>query len=598
MQYNKIKFLNNAHNISLVTKGYSGDEKYTFIKNNKTFFLKITKKKINNDLENILSKGNIPHPRIVEIGSFDEFYYIIEEYIETDNLKENLCKYEPKFIYEQGFKIGKKYSNLRSIYKDKRVDRYVISAYREEILDKINKLENLIKNIKLNENAKDFMAFTTCYLQKKFHFIKNSLIVYGHTDIKPSNFLISDDLIYAIDIEDTDYVEIARALMWSYARSDHEFDEKNFSFAKGYLDGLFSFAIPKEVFLSMDYTYMFNMVNIFIEYLENDEINRLYNKIDFIKNNYIKSGKVIISKIIKNIVNVEGISLIKNATIDLVSNSFDPNNLTFKVTKNGKRFFFKMMQINSTKYTKIKKTYKLLKKLNIPSPKTLKCGRLKKNLYYVVFEFVNLPNMATFLINSFENGVKYGQTVASYMIKLKNCQLDKANTFNNCDLDKQMKKMIDFIYGDKEENIFIKWSKSKLLNTINNYIESFNDEPINLIHGDIKFDNILFGENNIFFVDNESFLYSYDVINFRYSLFLAFDNKAALEFKGFINGYLKYMNDGKIPSRITQQIKILLLNHILEKVLDMKKSNDYNGIENINDLLDYCLGNRSIEWLN
>lgn len=301
MRYNKIKFLNKVHNISIVTKGYSGDEKYTFIKNNKKYFLKITKQKINSDLENILNEGNIPHPHIIEIGNFDEFYYIIEEYIEANNLKENINKYDSKFIYEQGFKIGEKYSHLRNKYIDKKVDRNAITTYINEILEKIKKLEKLIKDIKLEKTAQEFITFTICYLQKNFHFIKNSLMVYGHTDIKPSNFLISNGLIYAIDIEDTNYIEISRSLMWSYARSDHELDKKNFSFAKGYLDGLFSFDIPTNIFFSMNYNYMFNIINIFIEYLENKEIKRLYNKINFINDNYKKNNKILISKVIKNI---------------------------------------------------------------------------------------------------------------------------------------------------------------------------------------------------------------------------------------------------------------------------------------------------------
>ena len=43
------------------------------------------------------------------------------------------------------------------------------------------------------------------------------------------------------------------------------------------------------------------MINIFIEYLENKEIKRLYNKINFINDNYKKNNKILISKVIKNI---------------------------------------------------------------------------------------------------------------------------------------------------------------------------------------------------------------------------------------------------------------------------------------------------------
>ena len=113
MDLQKIKFLKNVKDFETVTEGYGGAEKFLFTKNGKRYFIKVGEFQTFENLEQILSDADIPHPKIVEIGKFDETNtYIIEEAIDGMPLKYLLDDLDVKFVYEYGFRLGEKIINL------------------------------------------------------------------------------------------------------------------------------------------------------------------------------------------------------------------------------------------------------------------------------------------------------------------------------------------------------------------------------------------------------------------------------------------------------------------------------------------------------
>ena len=78
--------------------------------------------------------------------------------------------------------------------------------------------------------------------------------------------------------------------------------------------------------------------------------------------------------------------------------------------------------------------------------------------------------------------------------------------------------------------------------------------------------------------------------------FLNKDNKC---YKGFVNGYLKFMYNGKIPIRIQDQAKLLLIYYVVRSVRKiLEKRNDDSKIKMVlNGCRKYIDGDSDIEWL-
>ena len=167
------------------------------------------------------------------MGRYNEkVNYIIEKFVAGENLKDLLDGYNLGEMYEFGWQIGKAYGNLRKVYPDQPVPESLCQEYMESSNDRITKLRELLAaEDKVNTKARQEMLTVAEFLKNTLPCVKNSLMVYGHTDVKPSNFLIHNGEILALDIESTRYKEITASIMWAYTRVDFK-DEKNLAFAE------------------------------------------------------------------------------------------------------------------------------------------------------------------------------------------------------------------------------------------------------------------------------------------------------------------------------------------------------------------------------
>ena len=298
--FKRIKFLNGANQIEKIDKGYSGAAKFSFNKAGEKYFLKIGHFRLSFGLEEILTESGVPHPEIVEMGRYDEqMNYMIEKFVEGENLKDLLDEYNLGEIYKFGWQIGGVYGNLRKVYPDQPVPESLCQEYVKSSSDRITKLQGLLTaEDKVSVEARQEMLTVAEFLKNTLPCVKNSLVVYGHTDVKPSNFLIHNGEILALDIESTRYKEITASTIWAYARVDFK-DEKNLAFAKGYLDGLFDNKVPAAVWACCNHNYAFNMVGYFVKYLSNGSYERLNKLLRHIEKNYLKDGKIEIDKSIR-----------------------------------------------------------------------------------------------------------------------------------------------------------------------------------------------------------------------------------------------------------------------------------------------------------
>lgn len=296
----RIKFLNDASGVAKIDKGYSGAVKFAFEKDGEKYFLKIGKFGVNYDLEKILTEANIPHPTIVETGWYNkDIGYVIEKYVGGENLKDALSKYDAEEFYDFGLEIGSKYRNLRKVYPDQPVSESLCDEYAKSIDEKIKKLNDLLNlDDTMNLVSRRVMLAVAKFLQNSLCYVKDSLMVYGHTDVKPSNFLLRDGKILATDVEITEYKEITASMIWTFARVDFE-DSKNLAFAQGYLAGLFNYNVPAGVWKCCNHNYAYNMVEYFVRYLERKDYEKLGRLLQHIAANYLADGKIIIDKYLR-----------------------------------------------------------------------------------------------------------------------------------------------------------------------------------------------------------------------------------------------------------------------------------------------------------
>ena len=296
----RIKFLNGASGLQKIDKGYSNAVKFAFEKAGEKYFLKIGKFEINDELEQILTEAAIPHPAIIEMGQYGEaLSYVIEKFVDGDNLKDVIDEYSVDEMYNFGREIGSKYKNLRKVYPDQPVPESLREEYARSTGERVERLKNLLDLDKVVNQADTYDMLTVAdFLQNSLPCVKDSLMVYGHTDTKPSNFLLCNGKVVAMDIENTRCKEITASMMWAYARVDYK-DEKNLAFAMGYLEGLFEDKVPTGVLKCCNHNYAYNMVGYFAKYLERKDYGRLGRLLRHIKANYLVDGKIEVDKYLR-----------------------------------------------------------------------------------------------------------------------------------------------------------------------------------------------------------------------------------------------------------------------------------------------------------
>ncbi len=601
MDLQKIKFLKGAKDIQPFDEGFSGAQKFLFTKDDKKYFIKIGKFKIDNDLEQILTKAEIPHPKIVDLGAIDEHSnYLIEEYIEGENLKKKLDSYAPKFIYEFGFKLGEKFRNLRRIYPDQPVSKTCYNKFIREVETKLDKLKTALSNSKtaLNKQQTKFTTYLTNYLTNNKDLFKNSTMVYSHNDIKPSNFMLSDGKIYAVDLEGISYKELSLSLLWSIARADFK-DEKNHAFATGWLDGLFNFDVPQNILNCANYIYMFNMCHYAEEYIRKSEFDKLNKLIEYVNKNYLSRGKLHINKSLVKVAKISDFSRLKGSTFYIANGSYSPQNLTFKCTQNNNTYFLKIMQTSDAGFKKILASYNVLQTCGVPICKIYAHGKCKSTSnFWALFEYVDYPELSK-SAKTFAQGEKFGKIVANQLKKLKNHQFLDIDTVNCQKLNSEFIKLVDRCFDSEQASKYLPCTKQQMLKFGSKYLKCFDDEPLEIIHDDVKFGNILYDGKNIVFVDNESVVNSYQILNFQHIICFAFFGGHHRAIQGFIKGYMQNISDHYNSSKTEGQIKFsIMLKYLREAKQFVDKAASDKNFKNHNKIFKkYIQNDEVITWL-
>lgn len=420
-------------------------------------------------------------------------------------------------------------------------------------------------------------------------------MVYGNTDIHPSNFMLNDELI-AVDFENTGYAEITNAIRWGLVSSDIDRQDKYYAFARGYLEGVFQFNIPacvKKAIVCMFAFMAFREAFAHLKRGNKDKFSLYLKKIfaDF-KNEEIGFQYTFDISKIKVLNNLKKIRRMKG--------SYNAHNLVFKCYCGRQKYLLKVMHGDSKTLDKYLYFYDMLTSHDIPSPKVFESGVLNEKYIFVLFEYINGEEWHKVLpLDDYDTGRSCGKKIAQYFNRLQDVNEEKISKFTIKDFNKVNLETLNIIFDNEEAKNVMPVSKETLISMLEKYSKDFEDEPLRLIHADIKFGNIMSKDDKLYILDNENYCYSYEIVNFRYNMATKFSNEELDLKKGFYNGYFTEVYGGRIPKRLQGQAKYLVISDLINYSRCYVEKISSNGhLELHKELFENGFYDKEINWLS
>lgn len=240
-------------------------------------------------------------------------------------------------------------------------------------------------------------------------------------------------------------------------------------------------------------------------------------------------------------------------------------NFTAKVSKNGSVFFCKILRENFAE--KILECIKIFKNKGINTADLIEYGSLYDGEYFFeIYEFLNGQNLSDYFlynkgdVDSLNN---FGHIIGEYAKLLKEYSSYNTDLFMVLDIKEHLKYQLDFVNNFAEnllinknneiykENLIKEKTMMSLLADMHNYSKYFENDSINLIHGDIKEQNIIFYNNSLYLIDFEFTNVSHDFFNFLYTMvwWMKYDRI------DFIKGYFDSLYGNNYPEHFKEKLK-------------------------------------------
>lgn len=606
-------FKNNDLEIRKIDIGHSGAFTYYVIMNDREYFLKILKNFDINKIKNVYGdylKSNITIPKLIEYGKLDNnFSYCVYESLGRITLKSKMENMTLEDIYNIGVYIGKENQRLSKnhIYKlnSKELANKYISKINNNYLKFIVKLEKHKKHFTKDEFKILSDIRLKNFIKKMDESIKSEKIVYCHNDIKTNNIMFKDNVLYFIDIENTDENFFYRTLGANIFTIFPKTDVKYAKFYNGVFAGFYNFDIPIIVkdYLILNYlsqmlkkiNHNFNRNDIGMFVSDTKELANLLMKSDYFKKfdfSFLEVNKKyeLLDIEIKRIA-IELNDKYNYKFIKKIDGGYS-GAISLLLMKNGQKFFCKIFSYNiNVDYIKnICDIYQILK---INSLKVLDYGLLFNGQYYfVIYNYIDGICLNNYIYEnnlSCNDIMEYGIKAGEIAKKLKEYKSDNEKFFSSISIINETKLIVDnlkLLLNDSHKksiiNSYINCNTfNKLISNFIKYKDSFEKDKINLIHQDLKPANIMISNNEIHIIDVESMALSYNVFDFKctitWDLIQSYENEIYY-LKGYFNGLYNY----KIPKKLNQQLKYIFLYDFFRSIIGLLSDNniDYTKIGN------------------
>ena len=208
--------------------------------------------------------------------------------------------------------------------------------------------------------------------------------------------------------------------------------------------------------------------------------------------------------------------------------------------------------------------------------------------YYIVYTYLEGENIKYISNNykiDYEEIRKLGEKVGKNILQLKNYKYNGIAKFETDDINSLKKETINnfkkFLDNKECKSIINKFYTDYELNNMINILENTskyldNLKP-NLIHGDIKRANVMkYKSHKLWLVDIEDMKYSYDLLNFIYTLSWELSDVNGTYFtKGFFDG----LYNNKRPENFNEQVMFVLILNFMSACYKYSKDNLLDKIE-------------------
>lgn len=263
----------------------------------------------------------------------------------------------------------------------------------------------------------------------------------------------------------------------------------------------------------------------------------------------------------------------------------------FKVIREDKCYFLKIFnsKYSEDRILRVIESIKIYKKLGINVMDIIDYGFFDNmSNYYIVYTYLDGENIK-YISNNYkidhEEIRKHGEKVGKVNLKLKNYKYNGIVKFEMDDINilkketiknfkkfldnKQCKSIINKFYTDYELN--------DMIDTLENTSKYFDNLKPRLIHGDIKRANVMKDKfSKLWIVDIEDMKYSYDLLNFRYTLSWELSDVNGSYFtKGFFDG----LYNKKRPENFNEQVMFVLILNFISACYKYSEDNLMDKIE-------------------
>ena len=229
-------------NIEPVIKGWSADKKYCVTDVNSTkYLLRITQmlryenRKSLFDLLGQISILDIPMCMPIEFGTCTEGVYLLQSWINSEDLETVLPKLSEMEQYTLGLKSGEILKKIHSISAPKNQEDWAIK-FNRKINEKIEKYQNCGLRFKGDK-------YIIGYIEQNRGLLEGRVQCFQHGDYHIGNMMLEQGELKIIDFDRYDFGdpwEEFNRIVWSAAASSH--------FATGQLGGYFGGEPPAEFF--------------------------------------------------------------------------------------------------------------------------------------------------------------------------------------------------------------------------------------------------------------------------------------------------------------------------------------------------------------
>lgn len=604
-EFEGIDFLKNAKNVEIVTGGHSGAKTYSAEIDGKKYFIKFLSHddyQFENDLEEIFSSAGVAHAKIIERG-FNKAgqKFIIEEFLNCTRYDKVLDELLIKYIYEHGVKMGLAISRAGKnpiVKKAKREGDF--SREYDFIKRYLTSFVEIEKSQSVSQENKKYLCDLKKIIEKGLPLLEKPDLIFTLSDFKPSNFMFENRQVLAVDFEHCGIREVARSVLWGIVSWDVDKLQKFFTFLNGYLDGLYAFDVPKRVYKKISLMFELMIIRQTWHMIDGNVEAATINKVlDEYRLKYSPDAKFNISSILNYGFNRREIPFLKGCEIDFMSGSYQPYNLVFILRMKSQKYLLKTMRCEGFAKT-TQRNYNLFLKNDIPTPKLFECGKLSNGREYAIFEFIEGEDLEkTRRLVDLQSGQEIGIKLAKNMKKLKAEIDERFDTYDASNFLKRVLKEIDYLYRRPDlVSKYVGYDADKLKARTLELIKSFENEPLGLVHFDLKIANTLLKDGVHYIIDIENIMRSYDTFNFLWVMFSIYSEDISQLYRGYISAYLKEMNDGKIPSRVHKQMKLILFSFMTAYAARVvKKEGQEKNLEYFKDVLDEFFSDKPLEWL-